>query len=74
MTEWRKITNLKKHKALTITVRSKLRKVKYDLEKKMILLNLLLEKPIMEDKHGPNTKGRNRGSDSSDARIGKIKA
>ena len=61
--EWKKIENLRSHKVLTISVRSRLRKIKNELEKRIILVDILLDKPIKEgkeDKHGTRRKGRNR--------------
>jgi len=58
--EWKKVENLRMHKALTIPVRSKLRKIKNELEKRIILVDILLDKPIKEDKNGTRRKGRNR--------------
>lgn len=59
--EWKKIENLHSHKALTTSVRSRLKKIKNELEKRIILVDTLLEKPLKkEDEHGTGRKGKDR--------------
>ena len=43
--QWKKIENLHRHKALTQRVKMRLRVEKEKLEKKLITVNTLLEKP-----------------------------
>ena len=43
--QWKKIENLHRHKALTQRVRMRLRGERENLEKRLITVNTLLEKP-----------------------------
>jgi len=72
--ERKKIENLRRHKSLTIPVRSRLRKIKNELEKRIILVDILLDKPIKEeDKNGTRRKGRDRKINSTNPKSGEAK-
>jgi len=45
--QWKKIENLHRHRALTSRVKMRLRKEREVLEKRLITINVLLEKPVV---------------------------
>ena len=47
---WQKIDNLHRHKELTLDVKKKLKKEQGNLERRLILINVLLEKPTKKEK------------------------
>ena len=45
--KWEKIENLHRHRALTSRVKMRLRKEREILEKRLVTINVLLEKPVV---------------------------
>ena len=48
LTKWRRLEHLHHHKSLTSAVKSRLKRIRTDLERKIVLINVLLEKPTKE--------------------------